>query len=112
MLLVFSILVTATHLAACILSLKTYFSDFPLYTSHLRAFYSTAEPPAGALAGVTWFLVVADMAIVVFVAQLLVFHVYLIYTEQTTFQYITSKGKPPMVEVEMQDQSNSSKYED
>jgi hypothetical protein len=98
MLLVFSILVTSIHLAACILSLTTYFGDFPLYASHLRTFYSTAHPPGRALAGVTWFLLVADLAIVIFVVQLLVFHVYLIYTKQTTFQYITAKvGGAPKI---------------
>jgi hypothetical protein len=107
MLLVFSILVTSIHLAACILSLTTYFSDFPLYTSNLRNFYTTAHPPARALSGITWFLLVADLAIVIFVIQLLVFHVYLMLTNQTTFEYITAKVgvKPPQMEVEMQDQS-------
>jgi flagellar biosynthesis protein FliP len=106
MLLFFSILVTSIHLAACILSLTTYFSDFPLYISHLRTFYATAQPPARALAGLTWFLLVADLAIVIFVVQLLVFHVYLMHTNQTTFEYITAKvgvKAPPQGEVEMQD---------
>lgn len=107
MLLVFSILVTTIHLAACILSLTTYFSDFPRYTTNLCTFYATANPPARALSGVTWLLLIADLAIVIFVVQLLVFHAYLMYTNQSTFQYITAKvgvpGKTPQVEVEMQD---------
>ena len=89
MLLVFFILVTALHIASCILSLIEYFRDHPSYSARITRFYELAPgvhpPPTRAFVGLTWALMVADLAIMIFVVQLLVFHVYLMYTNQTTF---------------------------
>jgi hypothetical protein len=41
--------------------------------------------------GIQIFLAVSDFAMLLFVFQLLMFHLYLIATEQTTYMYITSK---------------------
>lgn len=81
------------HLAACIYSITLYIRDLNSFQANVCAFYNldqetTAHRP---FFGLQIFLAVSDFAMLLFVFQLLMFHLYLIATEQTTFMYITSK---------------------
>ena len=78
-----SILLISVHLASCIYVIILYLGSFPSYQENLRVNFNTSQTKA--FFGITWALAVLDLAILIFVAQLLIFHLYLVYTHQTTF---------------------------
>jgi palmitoyltransferase len=85
-----SILLISVHLASCIYVITLYFGSYPSFQANLTTNFNVTSNTSPFL-GITWALAVLDLAILIFVAQLLLFHMYLVYTKQTTFQYITSK---------------------
>jgi hypothetical protein len=79
-----SLIVVTIHIAASIKALVLYSQDFNDYEANILAIYPYQSAPS-AFYGVTWGLLVIDLGICIFVTQLLVFHFYLISTNQTTF---------------------------
>lgn len=94
------------HMLICCYTLACYFQDTPAFTANIQHYYyaatddnafdvesteAAAEETSKALFGLTWLILIVELPFLLGIGQLVVFHVYLIRTGQSTFKYIMDK---------------------
>ncbi len=78
------------HVSACVTAIALYVSDFDTFSNNLNLYFRSQTNEKGFI-GTQIFLAVSDFGMLLFILQLLIFHIYLITTDQTTYMYITSR---------------------
>ena len=83
----------ALHMSICAYTIGLYFRDRGTFILTVNSFYGVRSglEISQALFGTTWLILIIEVPFFIGIGQLVVFHLYLICTRQSTFHYITEK---------------------
>ncbi|CDW75585.1 probable s-acyltransferase at1g69420-like [Stylonychia lemnae] len=105
-LIVATMILISAHLSICLYTIILYFQDRDEYILNVAKFYKMPDYDSErhillhdnnvlevckALFGLTWIIFIIEIPFMIGIAQLVFFHIYLIRTGQSTFEYITQK---------------------